>query len=325
MKHLQNLIHSTRLRRAHKQQRTSEDPKSNLINHHHHLVILLCVDMSGGYANRLKEYPHKGVCGLPENFDTTRVFRRKMDEFVKLWKASSRIIVLTGAGLSTGAGIPDFRGPQGIWTCETKKRRCNSSMEFGSAKPTLAHRALTFLMQKQEIQYLVTQNVDGLHKRAGLSRDNHCSLHGCVFTEKCRNPNCGAEFFGDKDVGGMSFQPTGNTCTECKDGVLCDTLLDWEDPLPEADFERSTELCEKADLVVALGTSLRIEPAGSLPTLAKSYVIVNLQVTPKDEDAALIIRTKVDQVLEELLVALGYTDWQKQPNPTIERLWKPQR
>jgi mono-ADP-ribosyltransferase sirtuin 6 len=95
------------------------------------------------------------------------------------------------------------------------------------------------------------------------------------------------EYFRDFDVGGMSFQKTGRKCEKCQ-GDLCDTLLDWEDALPETDFERATEECEKADLALCLGTSLRIEPAGSLPELAKKYVIVNLQETPKDEQAAMV-------------------------------------
>ena len=79
--------------------------------------------MSAGYASRLKEYPNKGVCGLPENYDTTRAFERKVKELA-LWilEANGRVVIVTGAGISTTAGIPDFRGPKGIWTVEKLKK-----------------------------------------------------------------------------------------------------------------------------------------------------------------------------------------------------------
>ena len=103
-----------------------------------------------------------------------------------------------------------------------------------------------------------------------------------------------------------------------------DTLLDWEDPLPEADWDRAQDECDQADLVICLGTSLRIEPAASLPTRAKAFAIVNLQVTPYDPEASLIVRVKVDNVMAKLMERLGYKDhWDKDPLPPIERQWTP--
>jgi mono-ADP-ribosyltransferase sirtuin 6 len=195
-----------------------------------------------------------------------------------------------------------------------------TSMDFAKAQPTLTHKALTRLAIDGKLKYLITQNVDGLHRRAGLMRNVHCSLHGCAFTEKCQNSDCQAEFFRDFDVGGMSFQPTGRRCTLCGEKLL-DTLLDWEDALPEADFERAEAECDKADLVICLGTSLRIEPVGSLPLRARKFIIVNLQVTPKDEHAALIIKAPVDLVMEHLMSYLGFDDNWKYTAAPVERVW----
>ena len=134
--------------------------------------------------------------------------------------------------------------------------------------------ALTKLASLDIIKYVVTQNVDGLHRRSGLPRSKHAVLHGCVFTEKCER--CGEEYFRDYDLGGVSFQKTGRQCTKAGcSGDLRDTILDWDDALPEEDWDRSQDECEAADLVLTLGTSLRIEPAGSLPLRAKKFVIVN--------------------------------------------------
>ncbi len=264
--------------------------------------------------------------------DSVRVMERKMKELVKLVDLSKHIVVLTGAGISTSAGIPDFRGPKGIWTLEQKQKqkkkqnrkkrkppiliekkttenhtsnkatRNGANISFENAKPTLTHVAITKLVDEGIVNYVITQNVDGLHRRSGLSRLHHCCLHGCIFTEVCRK--CEIEYFRNYDVGGMSFQKTGRFCSQCE-GDLFDTLLDWEDALPEKDWERSQDECERSDLVICLGTSLRIEPVGSLPQRAKKFVIVNLQVTPYDSQASLIIRAPVDTVMTRLLQQLN--------------------
>jgi NAD+-dependent protein deacetylase sirtuin 6 len=305
--------------------------------------------MSGSYASRLSHYPNKGVVGLPENFETPRSLHIKLKQLTAIVQNAKNIVILTGAGISTAASIPDFRGPNGIWTLEkkqqeekqgfgskrkrskgeTSKDSSNSTktktaqpacIDFAKARPTLTHFAITKLAKDGRINYVVTQNVDGLHRRAGLSRNHHSAVHGCVFTEKCGNPKCGMEVFMDYEVDGLSFQPTGRQCPDCGD-KLYDILLDWEDMV--LDLELVTRHCKDADLVLCLGTSLRIDPVGSLPLLAKRFVIVNLQATPLDDDASLIVRAKVDYVMEQLMVQLGYdAKWQDE-TPSIEVMWKP--
>ena len=309
--------------------------------------------MSAGYASRLRSYPHKGVCGLPESVDTARTYHRKLQAVVAQLDNNNnthhqrRVVIMTGAGISTAAGIPDFRGPKGIWTLEEEKQKkqrghqkkkkkrkrgsapavpdvedtTTSTIDFASAEPTLTHRAITHLVQQDpRFRFCITQNVDGLHRRSGLSRQHHAILHGCVCTETCSA--CGLEHFRDHDVGGMSFQPTGRKCDDCG-ADLIDTLLDWEDPLPEDDWQRAQDECSAADLVLCLGTSLRIEPAGQLPLRAKSFVIVNLQQTPIDGEASIVIREKVDTVMADLMEQLGYDkSWQSTERPPIERHWK---
>ena len=372
--------------------------------------------MSGGYADRLKAYPNKGVCGLPEKYDNERRLAASLREVVNAVREAQHLVIFTGAGISTAAGIPDFRGPTGIWTQEkarekaareaSKRRReeeadaaaaaaaaakqqrrgggeeaearraqlrgvlgeevsdveldrllkqSGNSVEravnahydatarrgaaaaaeaaaaataaaaaaaagganggasadggagatpqagainFRTAAPTLTHRAFVELERAGKLRYLITQNVDGLDQRAGFPRGKMAVLHGCVFEEKCED--CAKIFFRDDDVGTISFQPTGRRCEACG-GVLRDMLLDWEDPLPEDEFERSGDECEAADLVLSLGSSLRIEPAGSLPAKARRFIIVNLQKTPKDSAAALVVRTRVDTVMAEIM------------------------
>jgi len=277
--------------------------------------------MSEGYASRLSPYGNKGVCGLPERRDTGRTLLLKMKKLTELVRGANRIVVLTGAGISTNAGIPDFRGPNGIWTNEKKRKRDSKEvMDFSKASPSLTHRALVKMIDLGILDFVITQNVDGLHRRSGLSRDRHAVLHGCVFTEECEK--CNTEHFRDFDVGGMSFKTTGRKCDHCG-GDLRDMLLDWDDELPEADFARCKEECEQADLVIVLGSSLRITPAGSLPTLARKFAIVNFQQTPYDQVATLKLHADVDYVMDELLKQLGHEDWDKgDRKPAVERYWK---
>ena len=173
----------------------------------------------------------------------------------------------------------------------------------------------------------MTQNVDGLHQRARLPRDKLAILHGCVFEESCEK--CGALYFRDKEVNTISFQPTGNMCEKkgC-DGACHDTLLDWEDPLPENQLCPSEEECKAAELIVTLGTSLRIEPAASLPLLCKEehqgearrsknahrIAIVNLQETPKDGASDMLLRARVDRVMDRVAQSLLGKDWDDSSN-----------
>lgn len=128
--------------------------------------------MSEGYASRLSEYNHKGVCGLPEVFDSKRAIKAKVNKLVELLEEASHVVVITGAGVSTSAGIPDFRGPKGVWTKEqeaerekqrkgspSKKRKITERPmpaeleKFSDAKPTICHRAITKLVSLGKVQY----------------------------------------------------------------------------------------------------------------------------------------------------------------------------
>lgn len=274
-----------------------------------------------GYASRLSPYPHKGVTGLPEIEDSARAIKAKLRRLVDMVRSAASVVALTGAGISTSAGIPDFRGPRGIWTLEDeeakrrKKQRTQvlqrsrrrkektdiSGATFEDAVPTKTHRALVALERAGKLSFCATQNVDGLDLRAGMARDKLAILHGCVFTERCEN--CATEYVRDHDVGGISFQPTGRLCDKCG-GTLRDTVLDWEDDLPDGEWDMTMRAFRQADLALCLGTSLRITPAADLPLEATQFVIVNLQETPHDKQAALVIRARVDDVMSFLLEEL---------------------
>eukprot|EP00658_Telonema_sp_P-2_P066850 TRINITY_DN55815_c0_g1_i1.p1 TRINITY_DN55815_c0_g1~~TRINITY_DN55815_c0_g1_i1.p1 ORF type:complete len:362 (-),score=96.44 TRINITY_DN55815_c0_g1_i1:347-1333(-) len=299
-------------------------------------------EMSEGYADRLKHYPNKGVCGLPETRDTARKLSVGISRLAELIRAANHLVVLTGAGISTSAGIPDFRGPTGIWTqqqeiekatrarkrkhpgaaptaTEQEQQQPGDPVEFAAAQPSLTHYALAEMSRRGKLKFVVTQNVDKLHQQSGLPRAEMAVLHGCIFEEQCED--CSHLVLREQEGSSISFQPTGNRCPECG-GVLRDTLLDWEDPLPDHQLSVSEQHCHQADLVVTLGTSLRIEPAASLPQLsAGKFVVVNLQETPYDGLAQLVIRGLVDDVMSGVMQKVFGCELSQEPGKPME--WKP--
>ena len=281
------------------------------------------------YASRLSECPNKGVVGLSEIRDNERTKKSKLTKLAKFCKDADNIVVLTGAGISTSAGISDFRGPNGVWTKEEQEKKAKKKQKrstpspssstlavpasgaedhsaFERAIPTLTHTILRDLHAGGKIHFVISQNVDGLHLRSSFPRENLVELHGNVFIERCID--CKHEVFHDSDVGGIGCKATGNTCEQCG-GAMYDTVLDWDTPICEEEMALAEQKVSEADLVLCLGTSLRIIPAAELPLLVgtgrkdnadEKFCIVNLQKTPLDDKAALVIRCEVDEVMQFL-------------------------
>uniref|UniRef100_A0A2K5PW50 protein acetyllysine N-acetyltransferase n=1 Tax=Cebus imitator TaxID=2715852 RepID=A0A2K5PW50_CEBIM len=244
--------------------------------------------MSVNYAAGLSPYADKGKCGLPEIFDPPEELERKVWELARLVWQSSNVVFHTGAGISTASGIPDFRGPHGVWTMEERGLAPKFDTTFESARPTQTHMALVQLERVGLLRFLVSQNVDGLHMRSGFPRDKLAELHGNMFVEECAK--CKTQYVRDTVVGSMGLKATGRLCTVAKArglracrGELRDTILDWEDSLPDRDLALADEASRNADLSITLGTSLQIRPSGNLPLATKRrggrLVIVNLQPT----------------------------------------------
>ncbi|NP_001085592.1 sirtuin 6 S homeolog [Xenopus laevis] len=271
--------------------------------------------MSVNYAAGLSPYADKGRCGLPEQFDSPDELRQKVEELAEMIRESSYVVFHTGAGISTSCGIPDFRGPNGVWTLEEKGLDPKFDTTFETACPSPTHMALLKLQRVGILKFLVSQNVDGLHVRSGFPREQLAELHGNMFVEECSK--CAKQYVRDQVVGTMGLKPTGRFCDvpkvrglrACR-GKLKDTILDWEDSLPDRDLNLADEACRKADLSITLGTSLQIRPSGNLPLLTKrkggKLVIVNLQPTKHDKHADLRIHGYVDEVMIQLMELLGH-------------------
>ncbi|XP_036941037.1 NAD-dependent protein deacetylase sirtuin-6 isoform X2 [Acanthopagrus latus] len=281
--------------------------------------------MSVNYAAGLSPYADKGVCGLPETFDNPEDLKAKVETLAQLIKESEYLVVHSGAGISTSSGIPDFRGPKGVWTLEEKGESPHFDTTFENARPSLTHMALLGLQRAGYLKYLISQNVDGLHVRSGFPRDLLSELHGNMFVEECEK--CGRQYVREKVIGVMGLKPTGRRCDVVRSrglracrGKLISTILDWEDALPDRDLNKADEASRRADLALTLGTSMQIKPSGDLPLLTKrkggKVAIVNLQPTKHDKHAHLRIHGYVDEVMKQLmeLLELEIPKWE---GPTV--------
>lgn len=270
------------------------------------------------YNCRLKHISNKGLCGDPEIVEETKSLEDKVQQLVTLICESKRIVLFTGAGISTSSGIPDFRGPNGVWTKEQRGEVADPKSvdnTFDLARPTYTHYTMACLLHLGIVAHIVSQNVDGLHLRSGVSEEDLSELHGNIFKEKCSK--CSTEYLRNFDVGGMGLQPTGRYCENAScNGVLCDMAVDWDTALPHKIFSRAEREHDLADLVICMGSSLRVNPAGNIPLRvfkpkklrggeAGKIVIVNLQKTHLDNKATIRISHYCDEVSKRLCDILG--------------------
>ncbi|XP_060844281.1 NAD-dependent protein deacetylase Sirt6 [Rhopalosiphum padi] len=269
--------------------------------------------MSCNYADGLSPYEYKGEVGMNEVFDTPEVLKQKISLLAEWIKDSKYTVFHTGAGISTSAGIPDFRGPKGVWTLEKEGKKPEISLDFNDAKPTVTHMAIKSLVKKGYAKYVVSQNIDGLHLKSGLLREYVSEVHGNMFTMKCNK--CKRSYVSKTAVKTVGQRCLNIRCLgknknghQCR-GILYDTILDWEHQLPIEELELSELHSKMADLCICLGTSLQIQPINLVPFNAKKnkgkVVICNLQKTNCDRKADLVIHTYVDNLMTSLMDILG--------------------
>jgi NAD-dependent deacetylase len=236
---------------------------------------------------------------------------------------SPAITVLTGAGISTAGGIPDFRGPQGVWTRdpaqaelldidaymghEDVRVRCWQMWRdhpAWSARPTAAHRALVGLETAGEPIAVLTQNFDGLHQAAGQSPGLVVELHGTMTTTSCLR--C-AERWNTRDVLARLPDEPDPHHADCS-GVLKPDVVYFGELLPDEAFQRAVAAAQDARVFVAVGTTLRVQPVASLAAVAANagadLIVVNDQATPYDEMATLVIRDPIDEAIPRLVAEL---------------------
>ena len=240
---------------------------------------------------------------------------------VRVWIArSSRLVALTGAGISTDSGIPDFRGPKGVWTRDPAAEKLSNIHYYMSdpevrklawrgrldhpawqAVPNAGHHALVELERRGKLHALVTQNIDGLHQRAGNSPDRVVEVHGTVHEAVCMA--CGWRGPMQSVLDRVRAGEADPSCHGCG-GILKSATISFGQALVPSVIARALRAAEEADMLLALGTSLQVYPvAGMVPAAKRSgarVVIVNAEDTPLDDIADAVLRQPISEVLPAL-------------------------
>lgn len=294
-----------------------------------------------------------------EHFDSPEVLAKKVKELAQIVRDSKHMIAFTGAGISTAAGVPDFRsgmntcletGP-GKWekdahakehglksTQEVVQKKVKKSVMPIKAHPTFTHMALRTLLNgdgskacigadgkpvKHDIKMkqIISQNTDGLHRRSGVTCTQLCELHGNSNLEKCdAKGGCWAQYLRDfrcrNPKIGVKTHITGRVCDNPNcGGKLRDTIINFGENLPESQLDQAEFHSKRADLCIALGSSLTVTPAADFPeSVGKKgkidggksgkLIIINLQSTPLDRHAYMRLNGKCDDVMRMLMEEL---------------------
>lgn len=236
----------------------------------------------------------------------------KIDLAAKWIAESKRLVVFTGAGISTESGIPDFRGPDGLWTRRDKGLPPPKSPPWDQVKPNPGHYAIVELLKIGKLDYLISQNVDGLHAKSGVSFEKLAELHGNMYFMKCLS--CGKKMLfeevgWDQETWGKGYRSSPvkkgqPPCPNCGERVI-NSIVNFGDPLPEDDLSESIRRSERSDVFFVVGSSLVVVPAANMPLYAKQHgaklIILNKGETPYDGIADLRFSDQIGDVLPPIV------------------------
>ena len=232
-----------------------------------------------------------------------------------------RVTVLSGAGISTDSGIPDFRGPKGTWTLDPQAQRLATLSHYlddpqvrvkswrrrlenpaWTAQPNAGHRALVELERSGRLNALLTQNIDELHQRAGSSPALVIELHGSIYGTECLT--CGAKGAMSDALDRVRAGEHDPPCLDCG-GIIKSTTISFGQALDMTVLERAHHAAQTADVLLAVGSSLTVHPAAGLVGVAADagadVVIVNAEPTPYDGLAWAVLREPLSAALPDLV------------------------
>jgi NAD-dependent deacetylase len=238
------------------------------------------------------------------------------------WLDEARsVVVLTGAGISTDSGIPDFRGPQGLWTKNPKAERMSDLRYYvndpevrvlawqnrlrspaWTAEPNAGHRALVELQRRGTLHTLLTQNIDELHQQAGIDPAKVVELHGTLRRYACLE--CGAGGPMEDALDRVRAGDEDPACEHCS-GILKSATISFGQALVTEDIARAERAAAEADVLLAVGSTLTVYPAAGVVPLAKAagaeVIIVNGEPTAYDDLADVVLRGPISEILPALL------------------------
>jgi NAD-dependent deacetylase len=241
----------------------------------------------------------------------------EIQQLAQMIEEASRVVVFTGAGISTESGIPDFRSPTGIWSqaspiyfdeyvtslsarTEAWRRKFVIDKDMIGAEPNRGHRAVAKLVRLRKASAVITQNIDGLHQASGVPGDNMIELHGNATYATCLDCTRRYELEPIKEA--FSLDGTLPECTICG-GVVKTATISFGQAMPKEEMERAREETLASDLFLAIGSSLVVYPAAGFPVMAKKngakLVILNRDPTDLDHVADLVLNCEIGPALGE--------------------------
>ena len=245
---------------------------------------------------------------------------RKIKDVAAMIAGAGRVVVFTGAGVSTESGIPDFRSPGGIWTkfdpedftiekflnsAETRKKQWRILMEgglFAQAEPNQAHVAIAELENLGKLICVITQNIDNLHQKAGNDPEKVYELHGNMNWLRCLD--CHGLYRLEDILAKPHSADDVPACERCR-GILKPDVIFFGESLPAETLKQATYHACNCDLLIAIGSSLVVYPAAYMPIYAKSagakLVIINRDATPYDGNADVVINHSAGEVMSRIL------------------------
>lgn len=239
-------------------------------------------------------------------------FEERIIQAAEIIKKSSYLVVFTGAGISTESGIPDYRGPDGVWTRRDKGLPPpQMKVPWDQVKPNSGHYAILELQNLGILKFLISQNVDNLHLTSGIKEEMIAEFHGN--SERMRCLECDKRFkkseIWDEKKWGKGYlsgpvhkdQPK---CPECG-GRIISSIVNFKDPIPEKEYSLSVYHSQKADVFLVVGSSLSVTPASYMPQYAfknrAKLIIINREETPMDHKATVLFHENAGETLIKIL------------------------
>ena len=244
------------------------------------------------------------------------------NEIIRLVKASERTVILTGAGISTESGLPDFRSDNGFWTknkpiqfnefllSEEKQRLSwERNIELHSLlkniKPNIGHAFVEKIIRLQKNNFLITQNIDGLHQKSGISKNKIIEIHGSAIEAACLECEAKQNILDFHDA--IKSKIPLPKCSVCG-GVVKVATISFGQPMNEIDMMHASKIVEESDLMIVMGSSLKVLPAGKLPNLAmqsgSKLIILNREKTRYDSIADVVINDELQNICSKLIKEL---------------------
>ena len=241
------------------------------------------------------------------------------NKIIKLIKTSKKTIVLTGAGISTESGLPDFRSKDGFWTKnkpiqfqdyldDEEKQRLSWSRNIELHKilreinPNIGHAFVERVINFNKENFLITQNIDGLHQRSGIQEDKIIEIHGNAIEAKCLNCEKKAEILDFHSA--IKTNSPLPKCLNCN-GIVKVATISFGQPMNESDMLKASKISSECELMIVMGSSLSVMPAGQIPNLAiqsgAKLVILNREETIYDAMADIVINDELKNICGKLL------------------------